>query len=358
MPFKRPSLVEIFERTRAELIEASPESENFRVSLADIHARAISGCAHLLHGHAEAVATTLLPDSKEPETIERWARIMATVRKEATPADGKVIFTGQDGKIIPEGTRLQASEQRAFKTIATATIVAGTVTARVVSEEPGARMNIEPAAKVTLISPIAGISSDVVIGVEGVRGGSDQETDRELQRRYLYRFQNPPRGGHITDYIRWTEEVPGVAKAFVFRHLQGVLNQVGVTFTITGDNSIPTISSEIVQRVRDHLEAVRPEAAKVTVFVPIAHPLNLTLKIWPDTPAVRSAVTAEVKDLLSREAGVGGAFATDGTIYLSHLREAIGQAEGEHHHELTAPSTNIVPTIYEFVTFGEITWLS
>ena len=112
-----------------------------------------------------------------------------------------------------------------------------------------------------------------------------------------------------------------------------------------------------MRRVSQQLEESRPEAAKVTVFVPRAKPMTVKLKVFPNTKVVRTAVTAEIKDLIVREAGVGTAFETDGTIYLSKLREAIAEAEGEHHHELIEPTADIVPGRFEIITLGGIVWL-
>ena len=357
MPFERPSLSELYQRARADIIEAMPEVADFRFSLADIHAKAIAGSAHTLHAHIAHLAETLLPDSDDPEAIEHWARITATTRKDATTARGPVAFYGEDGRQIPAGTRLQGPEARVYQTIAPVKVSQGAATTEVVSEDPGARMNLGAGAALTLINPVAGVKPEALVSEPGIKDGTDRETDRELRRRYLYKLQNPPRGGHITDYIRWTEEVPGVARAFVFRHHQGIINQIGVTFTSTGEDPIPPIGGDVVRRVREYLESVRPEAAKVVVFVPIRRTLALKVKVAPDNEAVRKAVTLEVTDLLSREAGVGGAFQTNGTIYVSHISEAIAQADGEDHHVLIEPATDVVPALYEIVTLGGIEWV-
>ena len=234
MPFERPTLAQIYERVRSDIMEAVPEESGLRVSLADIHSKALAGAVHCLHGHLFHIATTLLPDSDDPDAINHWARVTATERKPPTTAAGTLLATGQEGAVIPAGTAFQGDEGRVYRSTGAATISDGKAQIPVRSEGSGQLYNLKASSELTLVNPIAGIVSRVIVGADGVRGGEDEESNPSLQRRYIEKMRNPPRGGHITDYIRWTEEVPGVARAFVFRHLNGVVNHVGVTFITSG----------------------------------------------------------------------------------------------------------------------------
>ena len=46
--------------------------------------------------------------------------------------------------------------------------------------------------------------------------------------------------------------------------------------------------------------------AEVFIVPPIAHPLDMVVQLAPDTPEVRAAVEAEVRDLLMRDSEPGG----------------------------------------------------
>jgi uncharacterized phage protein gp47/JayE len=71
----------------------------------------------------------------------------------------------------------------------------------------------------------------------------------------------------------------------------------------------------------------------------------------PDTTAVRAAITASLKDLHEREAGLGE------KLLISHIREAISGAAGETDHSLTVPVADVAAATNELLTFGGITWL-
>ena len=76
----------------------------------------------------------------------------------------------------------------------------------------------------------------------------------------------------------------------------------------------------------------------------------MTIALTPSTAAVKSAVAAELADVLQREAYPGG------TILLSHLREAISVAAGETNNVLTAPTADVTHSAGQMAVLGAITW--
>lgn len=83
---------------------------------------------------------------------------------------------------------------------------------------------------------------------------------------------------------------------------------------------------------------------------PTAAPLNLTIQLTPNTAAVRAAVTAELADVVRREAMPGG------TLLLSHLREAISVAAGEINNVLSTPTADVTHAPGQMPVLGTITW--
>jgi hypothetical protein len=163
-----------------------------------------------------------------------------------------------------------------------------------------------------------------------------------------YRLRNPVRGGAASDYVSWALEVAEVTRAWVYENWNG-LGTVKVLFVMDGrPDIIPT--GDDVTLVAAHIAPLRPVCADVTVAAPIATPLDLTIHLVPDTTATRAAVSAELADLIAREAEPGG------TILLSHIREAISLAAGETDHTLTVPSGNVTAAAGHISTFGTITW--
>ena len=66
--------------------------------------------------------------------------------------------------------------------------------------------------------------------------------------------------------------------------------------------------------------------------------------------AVEAAVTAELQDMITRDAIPGG------TILYSHIMEAISIATGETDHVLVSPAANVTHATYEIAVMGTITW--
>lgn len=99
-------------------------------------------------------------------------------------------------------------------------------------------------------------------------------------------------------------------------------------------------------------------------MAPVAKPVNITLHIEPDTPSMRTAVTAALHDKIAAEAAPVARDASGRTvlpvagvtILRSHLTEAISAVSGETDHVLTVPAGNVVCAVGELAELGVITW--
>lgn len=349
MPFSRPVLADIITRTRDDIVSRLPSPDLLRRSNAEVYARALSGAAHGLYGYIDWLSRQLIYDTADSDMLERWASIWGISRKAATAATGSVTFTGSNGAVIPSGTTLAAYDGQLYATTADATIAAGTVVVAVTASAVGLAGNRATGQTFTLQSPISGVIATAAAGA--MTGGTDTETDDSLRSRLLARIQEPPHGGDKADYLAWTLEVPGVTRAWVYPQELGI-GTVSVRFMMDDSyvDGIPLAGD--VTAVAAHIDPVRPVTAQVTVVAPVAVPLNFTIAaLSPASIAVQAAITQELKDLIAREAYPGG------TIYLSHIREAISIAAGELDHSLTSPAANVVMTTGNISTFGTITWV-
>lgn len=348
MPFSRPTLQELINRTSADAVARLGLEELLRRDDMQVLTRVLSGAAHGLHGHVAWMAEQVIIDTAEAEYLERWANIWGVTRKAASFASGPITLTGTTGAVIPAGTLLAAANGQEYETDAEVTLAAGTATAQVTALAAGQAGNLAAGTTLTLVSPVAGVNSQAAVASGGLVGGADTETDAALRARLLARIQAPPHGGAKADYIAWALDVAGVTRAWVYPGELG-LGTVTVRFVRDDDASIIPDAAE-VQAVQDYIDARRPVTADVTVVAPIAVPLNLTIQLTPNTSAVQAAVQAEIKDLLRREAEPGG------TILISHIREAISLAAGETNHVLTVPSADVTHTVGQIATMGTITW--
>lgn len=350
MPFSRPDLPTLIQRAEADIETRLPGADaRLRRSNLNVLARVHSGATHGLYGYLEWLSRQIIVDTADGDWLERHAAIWGVARKAASPAVGNITVTGTNGAIIPAGSTLVRSDGAQYTTDAEAVISGGTATIAVTAVEAGQAGNAAAASTLNLDTPISGVSATATVDAGGLTGGADIETDDGLRARLLARIQAPPHGGAAHDYVAWALEVPGVTRAWVYPGELG-LGTVTVRF-VRDDDASPIPDAGEVAAVQAHIDALRPVTAQVTVAAPVAVPLGFTIDLAPDTAAIRAAVEAELRDLLRREAEPGA------TILISHIREAISLAAGEHDHILVAPAANVTHAVGEMATFGTITWL-
>jgi len=354
MPFSRPQLSELIQRAEADF-ETRLEGADARLRRSGLAviARAHSGAVHGLYDFLSFIARQVMIDTAETEFLERWAGVWGVPRKAASFAEGPMVFTGQAGEEVPAGTQVRFSTAIVYETIAPVTLdTDGTAIATARALLPGRDGNIEEGRSLSLAAPVEAVDSAVTAGVGGLTGGADEEDDDSLRRRLLDRIQMPPAGGAAFDYVRWALEVPGVTRAWVSPREMG---EGSVTVRFMMDNpdpdsdGIPQDADE--EAVFNHISPLRPVTADLFVEAPIAQPLTFRIQgLFPAAQAVRDAVEAELKDLIRREA------VPNGTLLISHIREAISIAAGEFDHRLLDPTADVARGVGEIATFGGVTW--
>jgi uncharacterized phage protein gp47/JayE len=349
--YNRPTLAQLVERTRNDVLSRMPAEDTLRRADAEVYARVLAGAAHGLYGFVEWLANQVIFDTAELEFLERWCSIWGITRKPAVSATGTVSFTVQTGAVITSGTLLQALDGLQYQTTADATGTVPTFTAPVSAVLPGASGNRLTGQNFTLVSPVLGVDSTALAGA--MTGGADVETDDALRARLLSRIQQPPQGGAANDYVAWALQVPGVTRAWVYPNELGI-GTVSVRFVRDNDGTGAAIIPDAgeVATVLAYINQRRPVTAQLTVVAPVASVLNFTITgLVPNTAAVRAAVETELSDLLLREAVPGG------TLLLSHIRAAISAASGEDDFTLTAPSANVVNSTGQISIMGAVTWV-
>lgn len=349
MAFLRPTLTELADRITQDLVTRMEiGSAVLRRAIVRVHALAMAGAAHMMHGHLEHLSKQIFPDLSEDDYLVRQAALFGLSIRAAEFAVGTVEFTGVNGTVIPEDTVLLRDDGAEYKTDAEVTIAAGVADAAVTAVLAGAGGNADAATVLTLESPIAGVDSEATVDGDGLSAGSDEETVAQLRTRLLERLRNPPHGGTAADYVAWAKEVPGVTRAWCYPMELG-LGTVTVRFTRDDDVSIIPSAPEI-EAVQEHIDELRPVTADVTVVAPIAAPLDFTLHIEPDNSATRAAVEAELEDLILRTSEPAG------TTLLSQIEVAVGVAEGIEDFTIWSPTTDTIRPTGQLTTMGTITW--
>ena len=349
MPFFRPTLTEIVTRGEGDLssrLATGPLLEN---SSLKVLARSVAGGHHLTHGHLAYVASQVIWDTAEAEYLERWVDIWGFSRLAATFAQGQVEFTGTEGTAIPLGTKVKRADGLEFAADAGGVILAGAVSIACTATAAGVAWNSVAATPLSLSSPIAGIDPAATVGPIGLGAGADEEGDAGLLTRFLVERRQPPTGGSNTDYVGWARDIAGVTRAWCLPEHQGA-GTVGIPFMVDG-NVDPFPDAAAVAAVQAHIDQERPVTAKNSLaFAPFDNPMDVSLEILPNTPAVQASVTTALKELILREAAPGG------TLLVSKIREAISTAAGEQNHVLVTPTLDVTVAAGELTTLGTVTF--
>lgn len=353
MPFARPTLTELIDRVITDISSrvTGVDSAVLRRSLLGIVGQSEAGAVHMLYGYLDWIAKQSIIDTAEKEHLERWAAIWKVIRKTAGFASGQIALSGTAGATILDGTIVQRQDGVQYKVLGDAVFGGGPLIVPILAIEAGELGNFGTGLPIFLLSPIAGVQSTATTS-SAIEGGIDVESDERLLARLLARIQEPPHGGSKSDYELWALEVAGVTRVWVYPLQMGAGT---VTVLFVCDEDAPIIPSPAkVAEVQAYIDAPtrRPVTAEVFVAAPIADPLDMNIKLSPNTAAVQSAVRAELADLLDRDSEPGGA------IFISRLREAVSLAAGEGNNQIVTPDADVTHATGHMATLGTLTFSS
>ncbi|MFK0090933.1 baseplate J/gp47 family protein [Pseudomonas sp. NPDC090755] len=351
MPFARPTLTELITRVTTDISSriTGVDSAVLRRSLLGIIGQSEAGAVHLLYGYLDWIAKQSIIDTSTGDYLKRWAAIWKVTPKTAGFAVGGVGFSGVVGSTILDGTIVQRQDGVQYKVLGDSVFTGPTLVVSVQAIEAGEAGNFDTGLPIFLLSPISGVQSTGTTATK-LEGGVDAESDERLLARLLAKIQQPPHGGASFDYEQWALEVTGVTRVWVYPRQLGA-GTVSVLFVCDEDVSIIPGPAKVAE-VQAYINARAPVTAEVFVVAPVADPLDLSIKLSPNTVAVQNAVRAEVADLIERDAAPGG------LILISRLREAVSLAAGEENNQIVTPTVDVPHAIGHMATLGTITFSS
>lgn len=346
MPFETPSLPVLIQRTQSDLA-----SDSLRQSDAQVLARTLSGAAFGLYGYLDWIAEQILPDKADESTLERIAALrLNQPRKAAQAARGSVSFMAAVGAVLDVDTLLQSSDGRSYKVTAARTTSAGLNSTTIQAVDGGALGNADAGLELTAVQPVQGIGNAFTVLAPGLSGGVARESLESLRSRVIRSYRIIPHGGSADDYETWALECPGITRAWCRRNYLGP-GTVGL-FVMRDDDTDPMPTVELLAEVKQYIEPRRPVTAEVYVLAPTRKSVVYSIRLNPDTSAVRAAVEAQLRDLHAREAALGE------TLLLTHIAESISGAAGEWDHQLVAPVADVAAEPNELLTYGGCVWLA
>lgn len=355
MPWTTPALRQVREMVRDDITSALSGVSMVGNSVLRVMSDANAGLAHLTLRYIDWLARQLMPDTAEVEWLDRHGDIWltnadgTTGRKVAAFARGTVTMTGKWNTVVPAGTRLTSATTE-YETQNQINLGEGPTNVNVIALDGGADGNLPAGEELNLVNSIVNVDSTAT--VVALDGGTDEETDDDLRTRVLLRIRNPPMGGDQMDYVEWTLAVSGVTRAWC-NPLEMGIGTVTVRFMMdelrASDGGLP--NSADILAVTTYLNTVRPVAVKdFFVLAPVPQGINFTISdLEADNAATRAAIDASVRSMLMQRAEPGQ------TIYRSWLDEAISEAPGVDHYELTFDDA-VMASAGNIAVMGTITY--
>jgi uncharacterized phage protein gp47/JayE len=347
MPYEIPTLPALTQRTEADFERNAPDA--LRRADAKVAARALSGTAFELYGYQAHIARQSNPATCDEDTLLRWADWrLEDGRTPAVAAKGVAAVSGSSGALVDAGQLYQLPDGRRYKVTVAVTLVDGVAILALEAEDVGALGNVE-AGTLTAVTPVLGVNSSAVIGADGLVGGAEQESLEALRGRVQAAFKNPSKVGNGDDFVEWALEVPGVTRAWALPRWMGP-GTFGLVFVRDGDLDIIPTPAQVAE-VQAYLDKKRPVTAEVYALAPVARLINFSIRLVPDSTALRAAVTQALRGLIVDEGGSNQA------LRITHVRAVISNTPGETDHVLSVPAGDVPMAANEVAVPGVMTWL-
>ena len=193
-------------------------------------------------------------------------------RKQGTKAAGEVIFTGENGTLISNGTMLVVDDLY-FVVLNDATITENQAELVVEALEVGKQYNLSANTKLTTTEPINGVN-DIYVK-SNFKNGTDVESDEDLRERFFTTIKKSYTSGNVAHYELWTLEVDGVGACKVYP----LKNGNGTVEVVITNADMLGASSELIEKVKANIEEKRPIGANVTVASATEKTINVNATI-------------------------------------------------------------------------------
>lgn len=373
MPYNRPTLSQLRQQAAADVVSGLPGADGLlRFSNLQVLSTVVAGMANLQYGYLDWIAMQSIPFTCTDEFLEAWASLKSVIRLDATKSIGFAAFPATSGGTLPAGTPVVRSDGFSYVTTANSFPSAGVVTAPLIAVSPSSEGNIQEGARLTIGTPVSGISSSGVASAP-FTGGSDVETNESLRARMLAAFQNPPQGGAEADYEVWAREVPGVSRAWILRNGQGA-GTVVIYFMMDvtqsqysgfpqGANGVSSSENRDFVATGDQLALanyiypLQPVTALVYAVSPYPVAINFIISsLLPNTTEMQTKVQDAISDVFLRKGSPGGTGPTKGEVYMANIDAAVNAIPGIINFVITTPNDDVIPPTGGLPVLGSITW--
>lgn len=273
--------------------ETSKTAPSLPVSVWNIMATAWSAPFRLAYKYVQWAYRQIFVATADRDALVLKAAEFGIFPTPARKWIGEMDFTGTNGSSISSGAVLTRGSV-VYRTTEGGTISGGTVQLEVESVATGASNQLEIGETAAFTSPVAGVDREGTVA-SITQSAEDSESTEALRTRVQLRQRLQPQGGSAADWILWTLDASGIGEAFASRPSPGFVNVYPLTNDSDPANRIPD-SSKLTE-VEDYLQALpeRPLNSNVSAVAFTEIEFDITISnLFPDTAALRSAITSQV----------------------------------------------------------------
>lgn len=214
-------------------------------------------------------------------------------RKPGTKSTGIIQVNGVNGSVVPKGSLFSTAYGLIFESIEAAEIADLSALISIEATEIGDAYNVAVGAINEIPISISGISS--CTNPNSVTGGSNVESDVDLQNRLLLRIRNPSTSGNAAHYKEWALEVPGIGDAKVLPLRDG--NGTVTVIPVTSDRRAPNL--QLQTDVVTNIEQKKPIGATVTVLEATEVPININANLIIDSNIALAEISEAYEEKFS-----------------------------------------------------------
>ncbi len=222
----------------------------------------------------QPIPDRVLIDTAEGEDLDRKALDHAETRNPAQVSLGKLLFTGNAGTVIPQGT-VATYDTLLFETTSPARIGEdGSCEVDARCQLEGTAGNVPANTVVTMPSAIPGVKS--VTNPQPFGGGAEQESDEAFRSRIYYKIRRPITSGNRNHLIYWAKQVSGVGSA---KCLGAEVCGPGKAKVIVLSDTYRAPGDVVLDHVMDHIEEERQIGANIAVVAATPKPVTIDVTI-------------------------------------------------------------------------------
>ncbi len=236
-----------------------------------------------LYQAMNAVVPIAFVDESSGGYIDLRCGEFGLTRKPGTKAEAEMTFEGKVGTVVPEGTMFLDGRGLIFMLLESVTLANGTGSGVVQAEQVGDAYNIEADTLTQMVTTLPGLDSWTN---KKAAGGADKETDAALVARLYNYLQRPATSGNVYHYERWAMEVPGIGAAKV----TPLWNGPGTVKVMLAGPERGPVDGAVVTACAEHIEAVRPVGASVTVVSVNGMEISVSVVVTIDSTTTKQKV--------------------------------------------------------------------